>query len=108
MPLSRIVQFRKTPVLAACIVRRLGASSTETGRCLRVARQDKTTKKGNMPIRYRLILLDAALLLAAAFHGVARAASDGAPSPVPAIEDSMHERLQACVACHGQQGRGIE
>ena len=61
-----------------------------------------------MPIRYRLILLDAALLLAAAFHGLARAASDGAPSPVPAIEDSMHERLQACVACHGQQGRGID
>jgi cytochrome c553 len=61
-----------------------------------------------MPIRYRLVLLQAALLILTTVHGVARAATEIAPVSVRTVEDSMHERLQACVACHGQNGRGVD
>lgn len=61
-----------------------------------------------MPRRFGLFLLPAAFFLAPAFPGVAFAATGTEPAPVQVIEDSMNERLQACVACHGQQGRGVD
>lgn len=61
-----------------------------------------------MPLRDGLVLLSSVFLMATALLGTADAATGTEPAPVQKIEDSMNERLQACVGCHGQQGRGVD
>ncbi len=48
-------------------------------------------------------VLAAAMLVSAA--QVAAQAPDGPSKPRPAVEDSIAQRMQACVVCHGEQGR---
>ncbi len=62
--------------------------------------------KGNMPFR-EIMMRRIAVFLAVACCGAASAAGIES-APTQKIEDSMNERLQACVSCHGQQGRGID
>lgn len=47
----------------------------------------------------------AAALAGACAPGAAQPAGHAASPPLPLVEDSMAQRMQACAMCHGKQGR---